>query len=109
MYSEAEARKILTAAIRSNFPDARVLSMVRTYAPYGTDEPYHKEERVRIEHAWERVAAPESPDGRGPKNLRRGFIDAEAAKEREHSRFFGSFDEIRKIYPDCIRDWSFMY
>ena len=109
MYSEAEVRKILTAAIRSNFPDARTVSMVRYYAPYGTDEPYHKEERVRIEHAWERIAAPDSSDGRGPKNLRRSFIDAEAAKEREHSRFFKSFADIKKIYQDCIQDWSFVY
>ena len=108
MYSEAEARKILTAAVRSHFPDARAVSLVRTYVPYGTDEPYQKEERVRIERAWERIAAPESADGRGPKNLRRSFVDAEAAKERERSRFFGSFDEIKEIYPDCVRDWSFM-
>ena len=109
MYSEAEARKILTEAIKANFPEICVLSMVRSYTPYGTDEPYYAEERVRIECAWERIAAPVSPDGRGGKDLRRSFIDAEAAKERERSRFFGSFDEIRKIYPDCIRDWNFIY
>ena len=108
MYSEAEARKILTAAIMASFPDARAVSLVRSYTPYGTDEPYHKEQRVRIERAWERIAAPDSPDGRGPKNLCRSFVDAEAAKERERSRFFGSFDEIKEIYPDCVRDWSFM-
>lgn len=109
MYSEAEARKILTAAIRSNFPDAGAVSMVRSYTPYSTDKPYHTEERVRIERAWERIAAPDSPDGRGPKNLRRSFIDAEAAKERERSRFFGSFAAITEIYPDCVRDWNFIY
>ena len=65
MYSEAEAREILTAAIKSNFPDASVLSLVRSHVPYGADEPCHAEERVRIEHAWERIAAPDSPDGRG--------------------------------------------
>ena len=108
MYSEADARKILTAAITSNFPETRILSLVRSYTPYGTDKTYHKEEHVRIEHAWERIAAPESLDGRGPKDLRRSFVDAEAAKERERSRFFGSFDEIKEIYPDCVRDWSFM-
>ena len=108
MYSEAEVRQILIAAVRANFPDAGVLSLVRSYVPYGTDEPCYVEERVRIERAWERIAAPDSPDGRGGKDLRRSFIDAEAAKERERSLFFGSFDEIRKIYPDCIRDWNFL-
>ena len=49
------------------------------------------------------------PGGRGPKDLHRGFIDAEAAKEREQSQFFVSFDEIMEVYPDCIRDWSFVY
>ena len=109
MYSEAEARKILTAAIRSNFPDARVLSIVKSYVPYGWKGSYHKEKRVRIEHAWERIVASDSPDGRGPKDLRRSFIDAEAAKERERSRFFDCFDEIMEVCPDCIQDWSFVY
>ena len=103
MYSEAQARRILTEAIKSNFPDARVLSVMKTYVPYGWNGPYRKEERVRIERAWERIAA---HDGRGPKNLRRSFIEAEAAKEREHSRFFGSYDEIRKLYPDCVRSYG---
>ena len=109
MYSEAEARKILTAAIRENFPEARVLSMVRAYTPYGQKEIYYKEELVRVEYAWERIAAPDSSDGRGPKNLRRDFIDAETAKEREHSRFFGSFEAVKEAYPGCLRDYNFIY
>lgn len=108
MYSEAEARRILTAAIVGNFLEARVLSIVRTYTPFGQNETYHKEERVRIENAWECIVAPDSSDGCGPKNLRRSFIDAEAAKERKHSRFFGSFIEIEKVYPDCLRNYNYI-
>ena len=108
MYSEIEARRILTAAIKSNFPKTGILRLVREYRPRD-DAVYHKEERVRIEYAWERIAAPNSSDGRGAKNLHRSFIDAEAAKEMAHSRFFGSFEEIKKLYPDCVQDYSFLY
>ena len=108
MYSEAEARRILTEAIKSNFPDARCISMVRSYTPYGQGETYHKQERIRIENAWERIAAPNSSDGRGSKNLHRCFIDAEVAKEREQSRFFKGFAEIKKVYPNCIQDYNFL-
>ena len=109
MYSEIEARRILSAAIKSHFPEARVLSVVHEYTPKKDGPAYYKEEHLRAEYAWERIAAPNSPDGRGRKNLRRSFIDAEAAKEREHSRFFATFEQIKAIYPDCIRDYNFLY
>ena len=109
MYSEIEARRILTAAIKTHFPEARTLSMVHEYTPQKDGPTYYKEERLRIENAWERIAAPDSRDGRGPKNLRRSYIDAEAEKEREHSRFFAGFKEIAKIHPDCVRDYRFLY
>ena len=109
MYSEAEARRILSEAIKSNFPDALYISFVHQYTPYGQNETYYKQENIRIERAWERIAAPDSHDGRGPKNLHRSFIDAEAAKEREHSRFFKNFAEVEKVYPSCVRDYNFLH
>lgn len=109
MYSEAEARRILTETIKANFPEAGILSLVESYIPYGENETCYYEKHIRIERAWEHIAAPESSDGRGPKNLRRTFIDTEAAKEREHSRFFRNYSEIEKLYPNCVRDYNFPY
>ena len=108
MYAESEARKILTEAIRSHFPEARILSVVESGSYYGTDETYHRERHVRAEYAWERLCAADGSDGRGRKNLRRSFIDEVAVKEREHSHFFGSFNEIKLLYPDCKRDYDYL-
>ena len=108
MYSEIEARRILTAAIRSQFPEERTLRLVRAYSPKD-GVIYYKEEHVMTDNAWERIVSPDSSDGRGRKNLRRSYVDAEAEKEREHSRFFRNYDEIKVVYPDCIRDYHYLY
>ena len=96
MYTKWQASKILTEAIKKHFPDRYTISAVETHKGYGDDKGYSIQRNYKIEYAWEVLA-----NG----NLHRNFIDAKAAEEAEHSHFFADYDDIKKVYPDCIRNY----
>lgn len=98
MYTKHQAAKILTEAIRKNFPDRYVISAVETYKGYGDDKGFSAQKNYKIEHAWEVLAK---------NDLHRKYIDAMAAEEAEYSHFFGDYEDIRKEYPDCIRSYHY--
>jgi len=98
MYSETEARKILSEAIKANWPDTGIVSYVNEVR--NGKECYYREHRVRVEYAW---------DVLNGGDIHRKVVDQAAAAEREKTRFYHSLREIREQYPDCVPDTTFRY
>ena len=98
MYCKRQAAGLLTVAIKANHPNRYSVSVVKKLEPYGSSDPYYKERRYKIERAWEYLA-----DG----DLHRKHIDKALQEEKAKSHFFGSYEEIQKVYPECVRDWSY--
>lgn len=99
MYCKRQAAKMLTAAIKKNHPDRYSVSIVKKEEPWGSKEAYYRERRYKIQYAWEYLA---------DNNLHRDHIDKMLLEEQQKSHFYGSYSEIQKDYPECVRDWSFM-
>ena len=98
MYTKAQAAKILTDAIKSNFPGRNIVSVVEEYKGYGDENGYRRQKNYSIKYAWEVIA-----NG----DYHRKFIDKAAAEEKEKTRFYDGYEAIKRVYPDCIRDYSY--
>lgn len=101
MYTESQACKLLTDAIKGNHPEKWVLSYVEERRPYGSDEKIYTEHKVKTNYAWEVLVG-----GRNPRKikLRRDNIDALVEKEKKKSSFFDDYKEAAAVYPELIRD-----
>ena len=103
MYSEREAKRLITDAIKTNFPDVEQLSTVQQYG-WGSLNGSYYQENVRIDYAAEKLLG---------RNYHRDFVDQLVADELQKSHFYRAgrlgIEDIRKEYPDCVEDNRYMY
>lgn len=105
MYSEAQAKKMVTEAIKKNYGENASfgLSFVEKYG-WGSLDGRYVQRNVKLAYAAEKLLN---------RNYHRGYVDKLVKDELESSHFFlagyKGIDAIRKEYPDCVVDTSIAF
>lgn len=94
MYSGRHAASKLTDALKELYPDRRYLSRIKVFegCAYERKYGYAKAAELLLNN-----------------NFHRTFVDGLIEQEREHPSFFSSHEEIERVYPGYVRDWSSQY
>lgn len=102
MYSKREALDKIWSVLEEIYPKASVfgISAVDVHKYFGSGEEIYCERRMKLHTAADRLI-----NG----NLKRKHIEDVIESEKNKKTFYEDFQAIKKVYPECMEDFSRPY